>query len=152
MTALFIKCSPLVRHVLEHEFPDGHLSKGSLIGLYIIGLLSRSAAPYKRRAHRPEGNFKLIISGSCRRRYGRWLGEEKCSELNSYISKVTREKLRQAITTFLMFDPNMLRAIKYAREMFNIPEEVYADDALKRDYIRWRHKSGAGTRIYQKSV
>ena len=154
MIRIHIPVKPLVKHCLPSYLPEGIVDNTSVVGKYIVELLEKETNRYSKRYKSYTETAVLYVPYLIMIRDGGIFNETQALAFNNFMSMLIRIQLRTIMITYMEFDCSLSRAVIFARKQMNITEEMYSDDAINKDFTRWRaYQEAQGNkvpRVYKK--
>lgn len=158
MVPIVFYTKPHLAEYIKNKLPNGRADRSTVEGAYLLELMERGHGKKQCELHTSTftKEVKLFVSlrqiqtyGNSRHRYKGSLTAQQVQEYNRFISMVMRREFRASILTYLALDKCIVRAINHARTITGISETLYTDDAVRKDFMRYRAKHDAPF-IYRK--
>lgn len=127
---------------------DRQLTRNHFIGAFLLNMLKRNSDKYSDREHTYTARVTISIPANIRKRQGIHLNVTETRQFNKMVSGLLKKELHAHIDTYLYFDPRLNKAIDYARKKMGMDHDELSDDAITKDYQRYRDAHG-GPRLYK---
>lgn len=139
MFSISVPTHKYIKNFLEQELGPNPILKDSFYYSFLRLTITRKSNNNK---HNYRGRYKeafvFKIADSHHKRYGNGLNESQIMAFNTFMKRFIRKQFYIAIVTYLSFDKNITRAIEHARQILHVPETDYSDDAVIKDFQRYR--------------
>lgn len=150
MTPVHIATKPYIKAWLDLNLANGIVDRHHFVGACLINLLKRDTDVHGCKNVSYKETTTVYIRSEERRKQGAWLNVTETMQFNNMMGEIIRKEVRSYILSYLEFDPRLTRAIAYARKKTGLDIEVLSDDAIIKDFQRYRAKHG-GLYLYKKS-
>lgn len=152
MVPIVFHTRPHLAEYLGKKLPNGRADRSTVEGAYLLELMERGHGGRRYELHTSTFTSQVTVFvssheiqkyGNSRHRHKGSLTAQQVQEYNRFLSMVMRREFRASILTYLSLDPCLTKAIDHARKITGISERLYTDDAVRKDFIRYRQKHGA---------
>lgn len=119
------------------------MNNKSSIGNKFCGLLSHTGDYTDEKIH-PLYNskIKLYISVSTFKHDGFILSPKKKTDFNYYVENLIKMRFRLSMDIMIDLEPSFAKNLPYVREKLGIDLNAWDTDSMKKDYYRYRLKTG----------
>ena len=147
MTPVYVPTKPYIKAFLANAMPDAIISRNHPIGCMLLELLERDPHTHDAKRVSYPSVCKLFLTSGAAKRYGGWLNPTQSMQFSKFVGQLIRTQLRTHVITYMYFDPRLNKAVAYARTQVGLSEDDYSDDAIIKDFQRYRERHDA-PRIY----